>query len=113
MSQMRKISSQQHHRNLRVVYLVIGNMLAGAALGAVFAAMMVWFDLGGIGRLILNADPIWQPIALLFGGFAVTFGSIVAGTAIMLIPADDHPAEDPPGGSMITVPAVARRAARD
>jgi hypothetical protein len=96
-------------RTLRIVHLVVRNWIAGALLGAVFAGMLIWSDLGGMGRLLLRSDPVWPPLLLLFGGFAVTFGALVAGTAIMLIPKDDEPPDNPPGGGrMIPIRVRAR-----
>lgn len=94
--------------NLRVVHLVVYNWLLGAGIGAGFAALVIWSDLAGLGALILRSEPIWPPLALLFGGFALTFGSLVAGTAIMLAPRDDDPPDDPPGGRLIPIRVTAR-----
>ena len=101
---LRKIRRRQA---LRVVHLIVFNWLLGAGIGAAFAGLLIWADIAHIGRLILNAQPVWPGLALLFGGFAVTFGSLVAGTAIMLIPAKDEPPDDPPGGRPIPVRAGA------
>lgn len=98
----------RRRRAMRVVHLIVLNWIGGALLGVFFAGLLIWSDLGGVGRLIMSATPIWPPLLLLFGGFALTFGSLVAGTAIMLIPKDEEPPDDPPGGRMIPVRAHAR-----
>lgn len=104
----------QRRAEMRVVKLIILNWLLGAAIGAGFAFLVIWFDLGGAGRLILKADPIWPPLALLFGGFAITFGALAAGTAIMLVPRDEDPPQGPRGGlpAPVPVPALARAGRR-
>ncbi|MGE3245931.1 MAG: hypothetical protein AB7F96_12780 [Beijerinckiaceae bacterium] len=104
---------QQHEqrrkrRNMRVVRLIIVNWIAGALLGLVLAGLVVWFDIAGVGRLILKSDPMWPALALLCGGFMITFSSQVAGTAIMLIPREETPPDDPPGGKREPVPALVR-----
>jgi len=99
---------EQRRDALRVVHLIVINWALGAIVGCGFAGLLLWFDIAGAGRLILKADPIWPPLALLFGGFAITFGALVAGTAIMLAPQSEDPPDDPPGGRLIPVHARAR-----
>ena len=109
MRQSRTPAERAHRkRSLRVVHLIVLNWIGGVVLGAAFAGLLIWFDIGHIGRLIQNASPMWPPLVLLFGGFAVTFGALVAGTAVMLIPRDEDPPDDPPRGPLIPVKVGAR-----
>jgi hypothetical protein len=80
----------------RLVRFVITNVLIGMAVGCAFAGLVLYFDIGGLWRLISRASNPYAPLALLFGSFMITFGSIVCGTAIMLLPKDDDP--PPPRG---------------
>lgn len=73
------------------------NTLFGMGFGAAFAALVLWFDVSGIGRLILSSSSPMPALFLLFGSFMLTFGSLVCGTAIMLLPSDDD-LPPPPGG---------------
>ena len=75
-----------------------------------FAMSTTWLDAQGLGRLIADSES--GPIAflLLAGGFMITFGSLVAGGAIMSLPSDND--DDHGGGrrrryrlSPIRVPA--------
>ena len=101
-----------------VVRLVVVNWLLGMLAGLLCAGLVLWFDLGGLRGLLLRSDFWVQGLALLFGGFAVTFGSAVCGTAIMSLAKDDR--DDGPGGghrederepelALIPVPVRVRR----
>jgi len=79
-----------------LIRLLVWNALAGAFLGCVFAAFLLFMDVGGLGTLLAHAENPLPALFLLFGGFAVTFGCAVCGTAIMALPADDQ--DDGPGG---------------
>ena len=53
-------------------------------------------DVGGLGTMLARAENPLPALFLLFGSFAVTFGSAVCGTAIMALPKNDR--DDGPGG---------------
>lgn len=80
----------------RLVRFIIANLLLGMAFGVAFAGLVLWFDVAGLQRLIFSSSSPIPALALLFGSFMITFGSIVCGTAIMLLPSDDDP--PPPRG---------------
>ncbi|MDP2356354.1 MAG: hypothetical protein Q8M31_09895 [Beijerinckiaceae bacterium] len=71
------------------IRMVIVNWIVGACLGVAFAAVILAADVGGMHSLMLGHNISITAIALLFGGFAITFGGVVAATAIMLIKEDD------------------------
>jgi hypothetical protein len=75
------------HPNSRasVVRLVAINAGVGVVIGLVFAAAVLAFDYQGIWSLVRKTDAAVPALALLFGGFAVTFGSVVSGSAIMAL----------------------------
>jgi hypothetical protein len=77
-----------------IARLVIVNSLAGSVLGVVFAAALVVLDSQGIGSLIRQSDSGLLAFLLLAGGFAITFGSLAAGTAIMLLSSRDQDGPD-------------------
>ena len=79
-----------------LIRLLVWNALAGAFLGCVFAAFLLYMDVSNIGTLLARAQYPMPALFLFFGSFAVTFGSAVCGTAIMALPTDDQ--EDGPGG---------------
>lgn len=80
-----------------LIRYVAVNTLFGMGFGAAFAALVLWFDVSGLGRLILSSSSPLPALILLFGSFMLTFGSLVCGTAIMLLPSDDD-LPPPPGG---------------
>lgn len=92
-----------------LVRIIIVNWIVGACLGVAFAAVILAADVGGMHSLMLGHNISVPALALLFGGFAITFGGVVAATAIMLIREDD----DNDGGRssrLQPVPCAHRRA---
>ncbi len=92
-----------------MIRLLAWNALAGAVLGILFAAFLVYWDVAGLGSLLAKSDRPLPALFLLFGGFAITFGSAVCGTAIMGL-RDDR--DDGPGGGhreLIPIPIRVRR----
>ncbi|GGH08327.1 hypothetical protein GCM10007036_03760 [Alsobacter metallidurans] len=78
-----------------VLRLVLEHAAVGALLGLVFAVALLAFDAHGLRRLIAESDSGYVAFAMLAVGFMVTFGSLVAGGAIMSLPKGD---DDGPGG---------------
>ncbi len=83
--------------SMRVVRMIVFNWIGGAILGLLAAGGLLWLDIAGIGSSIWRSSNMFAALALLFGGFALTFASLVAGTAVMLMAGEDEP-RDPPGG---------------
>lgn len=80
--------------------LILTHATMGAAFGLAFAVALVVLDAQGLGTLIWRSDSGWIAFILLAGGFMVTFGSLVAGSAIMMLSSegdDSHGGGD--GGS--------------
>ncbi len=86
----------------RVLRLLVTNWVLGAALGALCAALFLWVDVAHLRGLIWRADRIaWEALALLFGGFAVTFGGAVCAAAVMTIPTSEHGAGGARGSTIM------------
>ena len=90
--------------------LVLTQAALGSALGLAFAALLVILDAHGVGTLIRESDMGLVAFVLLAGGFMVTFGSLVAGSAVMLL--GDGPSRS--GGlgdeaGLVPIPVMARR----
>lgn len=64
------------------------NCVAGIAASWLFLAGLLWLDTGGLRTLLTGSPDGAIAIALLAGGFAVTFGSAAMGTAVWLMPYD-------------------------
>jgi hypothetical protein len=81
-----------------VVRLIVTHWVIGAALGITCAAAMLWLDVAGLGTALVGADHVvWEGLALLFGGFACTFGGVVAAGAVMTVPCNDDGDDGRPG----------------
>ncbi|MHB2167383.1 hypothetical protein [Alsobacter sp. R-9] len=109
---MRQRSDGLFSRN-PALRLVVSHSLLGSLFGLLFAVVLVAVDAHGIGSLLWRSESGFVAFVLLAGGFMITFGSLVAGSAIMLLPHD----EDGPGGGggrrgrdgLVRVPVRSRR----
>ena len=87
----------------RIIRLVSLNALGGAGLGLACVGLLIVLDFAGLASLMSAGREPGAALALLLGGFAATFASLAAATAIMLIPERDHE-ERPNGGRLIPIP---------
>ena len=80
-----------------VVRMIVTHWALGAGLGALAAAGVLLLDVGNVRTLLAQSDIEWAGALLLFTGFMVTFGSVVAATAVMFNPvrADREAGIDP------------------
>ena len=62
------------------------NAAAGALLGVLTAAAIIWLDLGGIGTRIGQAANPVIPVLLLIVPFATVFGGVVTASALLTMP---------------------------
>jgi hypothetical protein len=112
-----RMSPQPEPVSKSIVRLVVTNWIIGAALGVLFAALLLWLDVAGLRHLMFrDAATAAAGLALLFGGFAVTFGSVVCGSAIMAVAARKRSRDDQGGAMMpakpLLSPVVVRRPGR-
>lgn len=69
-----------------LVRYIVRNAAIGAGLGVLLAVILVGTDAAGLRTLIAEStDPI-TPMLMLAGGFAILFGSLYTGYAIMTLP---------------------------
>lgn len=74
---------RDHWEMLRFLAL---NVLFGMGLGILVAGSLLWFDIGGLWtHLVRSRHPVVSAL-LLFVPLALTFGSVVVGSAIMTMP---------------------------
>lgn len=78
-----------------LVRMMIVNWVVGACMGVAFALVLLAADAGGVRSHIMGADSAGAALALLFGGFAIAFGAVIAAMAVMLPPGGD---DDRDGG---------------
>ena len=76
--------ARQDHRDM--LRFLAFNALAGMGLGIFIAASLLWFDIGGLGTHMARARNPFVNALLLFVPLALTFGSVVTGSAIMTMP---------------------------
>ncbi len=90
-------------------HLLAVNLIAGAALGAVLAALLLGFDIYDLRTLVLASDEEATALAMLFAGCASTFATAAVAGAIMLLASADEDGES--GGLLrpIAIEAKARR----
>jgi len=95
----------------RVVRLVIANWALGVAVGAACAVFMLGFDIMGLRSLLWSSDIAVVGTAAFVLLFALSFGGVVAATAVMRVGDDD---DEPRGGrrAPVLAYAAAPRAAR-
>lgn len=107
-------SSRRTDKSSRLVRLMVSNWIFGWAIGCAVAAAVLISNVGGIRVLMFHSEFMWQGLALLFGGFGFTFGSVVCATAIMLLPTEEDKDDGRGGGtgSPVLLPAYALARAR-
>lgn len=70
----------------KILRLLAINGAAGVMIGCAAAGGLLLTDAGGLATLFAEAGSYFTASALLFGGFALTFGSLTMASAIMLLP---------------------------
>ncbi|MDB5570641.1 MAG: hypothetical protein JWN93_1824 [Hyphomicrobiales bacterium] len=68
---------------------IVTHWILGALMGVASACVLLAGDIANLRTLIMRSDMLGPALALLFGGFAITFGGALAGAAVMLAPSDD------------------------
>jgi hypothetical protein len=81
--------------------MIISHWVLGALTGVALAIVLLAIDLGGLRSLIMRSDMVVPALALLFGGFAVTFGGVIAATAVMLAQHDSDGDDDSGHGAFL------------
>ncbi|MEZ5926703.1 MAG: hypothetical protein R3D57_20230 [Hyphomicrobiaceae bacterium] len=71
-----------------IVTFILRSAAVGSLLGVVVAALFILSDVAGVGTLIRDSASPVPPVVLLLAGFAILFGSLYTGSAIMLLPRD-------------------------
>jgi hypothetical protein len=79
----REEARKDHWQMLRFMAL---NAAFGSLIGALTAAAVIYFDIGGIGTRIAHAANPIMPVLLLVVPFASLFGGAATASAILLMP---------------------------
>jgi len=84
-------------RSIPHLLIFLGRHCAiGVSVGFLLLFLLIFFNALGLGDLLQHSQDRWIALALLAGGFGITFGSLAMGTAIFLLPR--HQDNVPPGG---------------
>ncbi len=79
----------------KLVRLYITHSAIGFALSAVFVAMLVWFNVAGVGHLILGSDMGWLAAIMLVIMNGIVFAGAQFAIAVMRMAEED---DAPRGG---------------
>lgn len=71
-----------------IVRLIVTHWILGSITGIGCALLLLAFDTAGLRSLLFASDMRWVGLLLLCSGFAVTFGSVISASAVMLLPGD-------------------------
>ena len=91
----------------RLVRMMIMNWAFGWAVGFVCAAGVLVSNVGHIWDLVAKSDSMGLFLVLLFGSFGLTFGGVVAATAIMLLPTQEEHGRGGGARAPVLLPAYA------
>lgn len=76
----------------KLIKLYITNVAIGFGLGAVFVAMLVWFNIAGLGHLVLGSSMGWLAGVMLWVSNSIIFAGAQFGIAVMrMADSDDTP----------------------
>jgi TRAP-type C4-dicarboxylate transport system permease small subunit len=78
-----------------LVRLYIRSVAAGFAVSAIFTAGLVWWDVAGVGHLILGSDIGWIAAAMMVFFNGIVFSAVQFAFRIMSMAEDD---QGPTGG---------------
>jgi hypothetical protein len=68
------------------------NCLAGVIAGWTMLGGLLWLDVAGLGVLVMASDLFPLPLLMLLAAFAITFGAVAMGSAIMGLGRSSGPA---------------------
>ena len=95
-----------------LVHLYIRSIVLGFAISAAFTAGLVWWDVAGIGHLILGSDIGWVAALMMIVFNGIVFSAVQFAFRIMAMAEDD---EDKSGGhgarEPVLVPVMVKKRA--
>lgn len=96
----------------KLIRLYIQQVLIGFAIAAAFVAGLLWFDVGGLQRLVLGDSAGLLAVVMLWVSNGIVFAGVQFGIRIMMMADDDT---TPRGGKrqpMVLQPIPVRAEAR-
>ncbi|MBQ2260083.1 MAG: hypothetical protein II336_01795 [Loktanella sp.] len=97
--------TQDDEPNLMQLYL--RHCAVGFVAAAVFVTMLLFYDIGGLGRLVAGSDIGWLAVFLLWFFHGTVFGGVQFAVSVMLDAQDDDD-DDHHGGRMIPIRVTVR-----
>lgn len=92
-----------------LVSLLAFNCLAGVIAGWIMLGGLLWLDVAGLGGLVMASDVFPLPLLMLLAAFAITFGAVAMGSAIMSVGRGDGSAGVTGHGLLRPAPSEAVR----
>lgn len=77
--------------------LLVVNGILGVFISLLFLAGVFWANIGNLRVLVLNADDPVLPVIMLAVSLVITLGSVVMGSAVMMLK-QDATSDNRPGG---------------
>ncbi|MTI43512.1 hypothetical protein JM93_01900 [Roseibium hamelinense] len=78
--------------------LLVINGFIGVAISLTFVACVLYFNIGNLQVLIANSDEPLLPVLMLIASLVITLGSVVMGSAVMMLGDTDDKKSGPGGG---------------
>ncbi|MEM9107921.1 MAG: hypothetical protein AAGC96_19945 [Pseudomonadota bacterium] len=72
----------------KLIRFVLVNSLIGNGLGWLIAAAVLYFDLNGLGNLVMESRNMGMALFIMFFSFGFTFAFAYLTTAVLLLPTD-------------------------
>jgi hypothetical protein len=82
---------------------------AGVIAGWTMVGGLLWLDVAGLGGLVVASDLFPVPLLMLLAAFAITFGGVAIGSAIMGLGRSGDPAGVTGRGLLLLAPPGAVR----
>jgi hypothetical protein len=93
-----------------LIRLYIRSVLQGFAIAAAFTAALIWWDVAGIGHLILGSDIGWIAAVMMVFFNGIVFSGVQFAFRIMAMAEDDAgPTGGHGAGAPVLVPVPVRR----
>lgn len=98
----------------KLIKVYIQQVAIGFALSAVFTVILVWFDIAGLKRLLLNSPDGWLGAFLIFFFNGLVFAGVQFAIRIMRMGHEDDDDDDDQRGTPVRTldPAPVRISAR-
>lgn len=78
---MNRDAAAKQHR--QAIGFLLKHLLAGTIGGALLGALILWYDIAGLGTMIAASPDKVLALTMLFFGLFITFGSIAMAVGVM------------------------------